>query len=253
MVEQICEPGETWCDTISNTMYRCNSSGTNATPIGYCVLDATIITISVEASRINLGSSTVVYGYLKKSNGAALANKYVTIRWGPSSDRDQYYESVVTDSFGKFQLTILPSIAQTYYLSAYYLGDAYQTSVTSVYIPLVVDYYEADVYVDTTISIILMDTNPHLGDSPVIMGALKDEYGAGFGSMPVSIYVKAPGASTFTKLKTVMTDASGNYSTAFLVSLAGTYQVYVAFAGTAPTSGYAFVGSENMTSVYMGW
>lgn len=107
-------------------------------------------------------------------------------------------------------------------------------------------------YVDTSISLAVSNSILNTGETQTISGKLSTSLGAGLGGASLGVYTKAPGASTFTKLATVVTDANGNYTHSFVVNVVGTYYVYVGYAGTAPTGKMAIGASENVVAAYAG-
>jgi len=101
-----------------STYYK-PSSATATVSAGAPTKINTTLTISTDYSQYNTGQTFSVYGYLKDASGNPLAGKTVSVSYDGTS-----VGNAVTDSTGKYSVSIAIPTAGTYTLKASFAGDS---------------------------------------------------------------------------------------------------------------------------------
>ena len=176
------------------------------------------IYLTLSTSTIYIGETVTITGYISP------IHSYQTVNLNYSTDGDNWLllTQVVTDVDGYFSYQWTPTLSETFYIRALWLGDSDHQGATSDVQTVIV--YKAP----SKLTLLLSSSNINLGNTVILFGEIQPTHQYA----NVVLYISENGHQ-WNLLATVKTDIQGHYTYQWTPTSTGTYYLKAHWFGDA--------------------
>ena len=176
------------------------------------------IHLMLSTSTIYVGENVTITGYISPIHSYQTVNLYY------SMDGDYWLllTQVDTDMDGYFSCQWAPTLAETFYIKAVWLGDSDHQGATSDVQTLIVNK------ASSTLTLLLSSSNINLGNTVILSGEILPTHQYA----NVDLYISENGYQ-WNFLATVITDTQGHYTYQWTPTSTGTYYLKAYWLGDA--------------------
>jgi hypothetical protein len=176
------------------------------------------IYLTLSASTIYVGETVTITGYISPIHSYQTVNLYYSI----DGDNWLLLTQVNTDLDGYFSYQWTPTLSETFYIKAVWLGDSDHQGATSGVQTVTV--YKAS----STLTLVLSSSSINLGNIVILSGEISPIHDY----VNVELYISENGYQ-WNLLATVTTDAQGHYAYQWTPTSTGTYYLKAHWSGDA--------------------
>jgi len=187
----------------------------------------TVLSATLNATPIALGSSVTISGNLNASYGIGLEGKEVIIQYSTDNENWNTATTTTTSLDGSYSSSWAPPSTGNFYIRATWLGDEIYNEATSASLMLSVKEL-------STISCQFSSTSIAVGSSVTISGGITPTRA---GTL-VTIYYRLSGAAMWDILTSAITNSTSTYATTISTwnpPAIGTYEVKASWLGDSTT------------------
>jgi 5-hydroxyisourate hydrolase-like protein (transthyretin family) len=166
------------------------------------------IYLTLSTSTIYVGENVIITGYISPIHSYQTVDLYYSI----DGDNWLLLTQVNTDLDGYFSYQWTPTLVETFYIKAVWLGDSDHQGATSGVQTVTV--YKAS----STLTLVLSSSSINLGNRVILSGEILPIHGY----VNVDLYISENGYQ-WNLLTTVTTDAQGHYTYQWTPTSTGTY------------------------------